>query len=90
MAALALALLACGVAALPNGPRTPPMGFNSWTAFGTGVSESLLLDVAAFLNSSGLRAGGYQYVNSDDGWSLSQRDANGTLVADPAKVGARP
>ena len=66
--------------------RTPPMGFNSWTAFGTGVSEADLRATADFFVSSGLREAGYLYVNSDDGWSLGQRDnATGELVADPSK-----
>lgn len=75
------------VNSLDNGVgRTPPLGFNSWTAYATGVSEADLKAVADFFVSSGLQAAGYRYVNSDDGWSLGQRDnVTGRLVADPQK-----
>ena len=38
--------------------RKPPMGFNSWTAFGTGVSEADLKSTADFFVSSGLADAG--------------------------------
>jgi alpha-galactosidase len=88
-AAGALLAAAAGVApaaALDNGlARTPPMGFNSWTAVGTGVSAQFLLEVAATLKANGLAAAGYEFVNTDDGWDVNSRDANGDLQADPAK-----
>lgn len=66
--------------------RFPPGGFNSWTAFGTGVSEAKLMAVADFMVSSGLAAAGLKYINSDDGWSSSERNATTQqLVADPVK-----
>lgn len=49
------------------------------------MSEADLRATADFFVSSGLKAAGYLYVNSDDGWSLQQRDAAGRLVADPVK-----
>lgn len=62
------------------------MGFNSWTAFATGVTAQDLRATADFFVSSGLAAAGYAYVNSDDGWAEGQRDpASGRLVADPGK-----
>lgn len=37
-------------AALPDGlARTPPMGFNSWTAFGSGVTAADLIGVGQYL-----------------------------------------
>lgn len=58
--------------AIQNGlARTPPMGFNSWMAAGTGISEAYFLDIASFFNSSGLQAAGYNYICSDGG-SASQ------------------
>ena len=72
--------------ALDNGvARTPPMGFNSWTAVGTGVSEAFLLQIAQFMNTSGLQAAGYSTINSDDGWSLESRGPDGRLQPDPKK-----
>lgn len=35
--------------------------------------------------SLGLKAVGYQYINTDDTWSNMTRAANGTLVADSNK-----
>ena len=66
--------------------RTPIMGFNSWTAYGSEVTEQNLLDTGTFLVSSGLRDLGYSWVNVDDGWSLPARDAKtGKLLPDLAK-----
>ena len=84
---LSAALLLTSVQALDNGlARKPVMGWNSWTAFATGVNEKDLRDTADFFISSGLAAAGFEFVNSDDGWSLEERDsATGRLVADPVK-----
>ena len=38
----------------------------------------------AFVNL-GLKAVGYEYINTDDTWSATTRAANGTLVPDPTK-----
>ncbi len=70
---------------LDNGlARTPPMGWNSWNHFGCDVSESLIMETADSIAASGMRDAGYQYVVIDDCWQVS-RDANGTIVADPAR-----
>jgi len=82
-----LAALAAGALSLDNGlARTPPLGFNTWSAYGpAGASEAVLREVADLFVSTGLAAAGYSYVNMDDGWSLPNRSADGQLVADPAK-----
>jgi alpha-galactosidase len=64
--------------------RTPPMGWNSWNKFGCDVSEQLIREMADAMVSNGMKAAGYQYVNVDDCWQVS-RDAQGTIVADPAR-----
>lgn len=57
--------------ALASGPSpTPPMGWNSWNAFGCSVSESTIEGVAKTLVSTGMADAGYQYVNIDDCWSF--------------------
>jgi alpha-galactosidase len=69
----------------PNGlAQTPPMGWNSWNAFQTGVSDTLLRQVADAMVTNGMRDAGYQYVNIDDGWALPKR-VNGHIQPDPEK-----
>ncbi|GAB2714486.1 NEW3 domain-containing protein [Kitasatospora kifunensis] len=81
-----VSLTATPAAALDNGlALTPPMGWNDWNAFGCNVSAKLVEQTADKIVSSGLRAAGYQYVNIDDCWMSSSRDANGNLVPDPVK-----
>jgi alpha-galactosidase len=60
------------------------MGWNSWNKFACDVSESLIREMADAMVSSGMMAAGYQYLNIDDCWQVS-RDAEGTIVADPAR-----
>src|ERR1700748_3123829 len=64
---------------------TPPMGWNSWNTFQTNINEKLVRDIADVMVSSGMKAAGYAYIVLDDGWMAHERDANGNLVADPAK-----
>jgi alpha-galactosidase len=72
--------------ALNNGlAQTPPMGWNDWNAYGCNVSETLVKQTADKIVSSGLAAAGYQYVNIDDCWMQSSRDANGNLQPDFSK-----
>jgi len=59
--------------------RTPPMGWNSWNAFRTEVTEEKVLGSARALVDSGLAARGYVYVNIDDGWWLRRRESDGRL-----------
>jgi alpha-galactosidase len=58
--------------------RTPPMGWNSWNHFHTGISDAIVREIADAMASSGMRDAGYVYVNIDDGWQ-GERDANGEL-----------
>ena len=75
-------ILAGAATALNNGlARTPQMGWNNWNSLGCDVSESLLLDTASKLVTSGLRDVGYNYVVLDDCWS-DGRDSAGYLRAD--------
>jgi alpha-galactosidase len=59
--------------------RTPPMGWNSWNAFGTRITEDKVLGAAQALVDTGLAKLGYTYVNIDDGWWLKRRTADGRL-----------
>lgn len=59
---------------------TPPVGWNSWYAFHTDISDTTIRRAADALVSSGLRDRGYTYVNLDDGWE-GGRDASGNIQA---------
>lgn len=64
---------------------TPYMGWNNYFGIPS-ASESAVVSVADHLASSGLRDAGYRYVWIDGGWNAKDpRDANGNLVADPAR-----
>jgi alpha-galactosidase len=72
--------------ALDNGlALVPPMGWNDWNAFGCNVDEQLVEQTADAFVTSGMRDAGYKYLNIDDCWALPTRDADGNLVANPAK-----
>lgn len=71
---------------LPPLAPTPPLGFNSWTAFGTNPTAALIEEIGSFFVSSGLAAKGYVYVNLDDYFSLPLRsNTTGEIVPDPKK-----
>lgn len=63
----------------------PPMGWNSWNTIGHDVNEQVIRENAEALVKTGLKDCGYEYVVIDDCWALRERDAEGHLVADPAK-----
>lgn len=60
---------------------TPPMGWNSWNAYGLAVDAEKVRAVADALLGSGLAAHGWTYVNIDDGWEARDRAANGEIPA---------
>jgi alpha-galactosidase len=65
----------------------PPMGWNSWNKFGCHINEQLVRGAADTIVATGMREAGYLYVVIDDCWQVG-RDAQGGLVADPAKFPA--
>ncbi|TCO57283.1 NPCBM/NEW2 domain-containing protein [Actinocrispum wychmicini] len=74
--------------ALDNGlARTPPMGFNNWntTQCTATFNESMIKSIAEEFVSKGLKDAGYQYVNIDDCWAKTSRNAQGDLDPDPAR-----
>lgn len=64
--------------------RTPPMGWNSWNHFSCNINEQTTRETADAMVVTGMRNAGYRYVVIDDCWQVA-RDANGALVADPAR-----
>jgi alpha-galactosidase len=64
---------------------TPPMGWNNFNHFVDAFTHTTFEQAADAMVSSGLKALGYEYINIDDSWDKTARDANGNLVVDPAK-----
>lgn len=61
---------------------TPPMGWSSWNLFRHKINETLIKEIADAMVESGLADCGYRYVNIDDCWQASTRDADGRLQCD--------
>ena len=59
---------------------TPPMGWNSWNAFGVNVNEARVMGAARALLADGLAKAGYRYINIDDGWWLQRRTRDGRML----------
>ena len=58
--------------------QTPPMGWNSWNAWGGDVTAQRVRDAADEIVKLGLAAKGFQYVNIDDAWE-GTRGADGII-----------
>jgi len=71
---------------------TPPMGYNTWNVIERDVSDTVLREMADAMVNLGLRDVGYQYINMDDWWAESERNAEGRLDPDPKRFpqGVKP
>jgi len=58
---------------------TPPMGWNSWNAWGMAVDDEKVRSAAEWMVKLGLAARGFMYINIDDGWE-GGRDENGEIL----------
>ena len=65
--------------------KTPPMGWNSWNAFGKNVNEQVIRQTADAMVSSGLKKVGFSYIVIDDIWQGGRDSATGMLYADAQK-----
>lgn len=84
LAAAAMAVAAVTANAHPDSlVLTPPLGWNSWNVFHENINETQIKEVADAMVSSGLRDAGYIYLNLDDNWMDTKRDANGDLQNHP-------
>ncbi len=84
----AIALAFCGLAsqafAHPDSlVLTPPLGWNSWNVFHENINEKQIQEIADAMVSSGLKDAGYIYLNLDDNWMDTKRDAQGNLQNNP-------
>lgn len=57
---------------------TPPMGWNTWYAFGCKITEAQVRAEADAMVANGMKAAGYDYVNLDDCWQ-GARNARGNI-----------
>lgn len=65
--------------------KTPPMGWNSWNYFNCdGINETVIMEMADAMVSSGMKDAGYEYIVIDDCWQVG-RDEDGNIIADPEK-----
>lgn len=62
---------------------TPPLGWNSWNAWGLNVNEDRVKACADAFISTSLAAHGFQYVNIDDGWEIPTPGRGRRGGADP-------
>lgn len=53
-----------------GGLKQPPLGWNSWNAFGWDISE-VLMKASLNVFDTTLAAYGYEYFVLDDGWQIS-------------------
>jgi len=60
--------------------KTPPMGWNSWNCFRTGVSSQKVREIADAAARLNLDEAGYTYLVIDDGWQSFKLDADGSLL----------
>jgi hypothetical protein len=58
---------------------TPPMGWNSWNAYGLSVTDARVRAAADAFIRDGLAAHGWTYINIDDGWEAEQRGPDGAI-----------
>jgi len=64
--------------------KTPPIGWNSWNAFGLDINSTIVMAVADSMVTKGVADAGYEYVVIDDGWQID-RDENGRILADSTR-----
>jgi alpha-galactosidase len=65
--------------------NAPPMGWNSWNAYGCNIDENKIKSQAEAMAKNGMLGVGYRFVVMDDCWAAKVRDAQGNLQADPQK-----
>lgn len=65
-----------------NAPKTPIMGWSSWNTLRNHIDQDAIIDTAKAMRDTGLLGAGYKYVNIDDCWQSSMRDADGKLQGD--------
>ena len=62
---------------------TPPMGWNSWYCFFTGITDEMIRAAADAMVGTGMINHGYTYVNLDDGWMVKPGSKDPVLGGEP-------
>ena len=62
--------------------KTPQMGWNSWNKFACDINEELIREIADAMIEKGIADAGYVYINLDDCWHASERNADGFIQCD--------
>ncbi|KAF4211261.1 hypothetical protein CNMCM8980_006858 [Aspergillus fumigatiaffinis] len=71
--------LSLGSVSSPSLLPTPPMGFNNWARFMCDLNETLFLETASAMISTGLLEAGYNRLNLDDCWMAYDRAPDSSL-----------
>ena len=61
------------------------MGWNTWNKYGCDIDAGLIMETTDTMKGLGLMFLGYHYIIIDDCWQATQRDADGSILADPIK-----
>jgi alpha-galactosidase len=76
---LLLTLLLSPVHGILKRTATPPMGWNTFNAYGCNINEDQVKTNAQALVDMGLRDLGYTMVTTDCAWNAPDRDAEGKM-----------
>ena len=64
--------------ALPDPAKRPLMGWSSWNCFALEINEEKIVSQAVAMATNGLKAAGFLYINTDDGF-FDGHDEKGNL-----------
>lgn len=70
--------------ALHAQPKAPLMGWASWNNYHVAINEDMIKAQAKAMATNGMKAAGYQYINTDDGF-FGGRDKAGKLMVHPKR-----
>lgn len=73
-----LLLIGSASAQKPVLAATPPLGWNTWYAFGCHVTEDEVKAAVDAMASNGMKTAGYEYISLDDCWE-GPRDSGGHI-----------
>lgn len=78
---LLFVLSSCSIGA----KELPTMGWSSWNTYRVNISDSLIMRQATAMVEKGLKAVGYTYINTDDGFFGGRNPKTGALLIHPTR-----